>query len=235
MSHAICTTAPGSCSRRSVTAARSAVVKYNIAEILSDQGHWTSAERLLREAIRVWRASGADTDVAEGRRELGKAIGRRGDIETALALLNEARVTQVSHNLPGEVLATDTRTAEVLVIAGRSTEASRPWRPTPSPRRRDRRRLHRRPGAPSRPRLGRAPARRAERIPRVIHGRPATWRRPAATTIRPRSHSPGSSPSASGSGVDVSDLQRELKVDDPAPGHRVPPPRTRVSSRRSRP
>ena len=61
--------------------------------------------------------------MAEGRRELGKAIGRRGDIETALGLLSDARVTQVSHNLPGEVLATDTRTAEVLVIAGRSTEA----------------------------------------------------------------------------------------------------------------
>jgi len=99
------------------------VAKYNIAEILSDQGHCEAAESLLREAIRVWRASGAETDVAEGRRELGKAIGRRGDIDTALALLNEARVTQVSHNLPGEVLATDTRTAEVLVIGGRSTEA----------------------------------------------------------------------------------------------------------------
>ena len=32
-------------------------------------------------------------------------------------------MTQASHNLPAEVLATDTRTAEVLTIAGRSTEA----------------------------------------------------------------------------------------------------------------
>ena len=99
------------------------VAKFNIAEILSDQGQYAEAEGLLREAIRVWRASGAETDVAEGRRELGKAIGRRGDFETALGLLSDARLTQVSHNLPGEVLATDTRTAEVLVLAGRSTEA----------------------------------------------------------------------------------------------------------------
>ena len=99
------------------------VAKFNIAEILSDQGHYAEAEGLLREAIRVWRASGAETDVAEGRRELGKAIGRRGDIETALGLLSDARTTQLSHNLQGEVLATDTRTAEVLVIAGRSADA----------------------------------------------------------------------------------------------------------------
>ena len=99
------------------------VSKFNIAEILSDQGHYAEAEGLLREAIRVWRASGAETDVAEGRRELGKAVGRRGDIDAALALLADARVTQASHNLPAEVLATDTRTAEVLTIAGRSTEA----------------------------------------------------------------------------------------------------------------
>ena len=99
------------------------VAKFNIAEILSDQGHYAEAEGLLREAIRVWRSSSAEIDVAEGRRELGKAIGRSGDIERALGLLSGARITQLSHNLPGEVLATDTRTAEVLVIAGRSTEA----------------------------------------------------------------------------------------------------------------
>src|SRR5919198_114622 len=43
------------------------LAKYNIAEILSDQGRLDEAETLLREVIRVWRASGADADVAEAR------------------------------------------------------------------------------------------------------------------------------------------------------------------------
>lgn len=100
-----------------------AVAKYNIAEILSDQGYIEEAERLLREVLRVWRAAGAGADVAEGRRELGKAAGRRGDYETALALFAEAKADQVAHGQPGEVLATDVRTAEVLAMAGRHDEA----------------------------------------------------------------------------------------------------------------
>jgi tetratricopeptide (TPR) repeat protein len=100
-----------------------AVAKYNIAEILSDQGHCADAERLLREVIRVWRAAGADADVAEARRELGRAAGRRGDFDAALALFAEARAEQVTHGQPGEVLATDARTAEVLALAGRGPEA----------------------------------------------------------------------------------------------------------------
>ena len=100
-----------------------AVAKFNIAEILSDQGHFEEAERLLREVVRVWRAAGAGADVAEARRELGKAAGRRGDFDAALALFAEAKADQLAHGQPGEALATDVRTAEVLVMAGRNADA----------------------------------------------------------------------------------------------------------------
>jgi predicted ATPase len=103
--------------------ARESVAKYNIAEILSDQGHYEEAETLLREVVRVWRASGAETDVAEARRELGKLAARRGDFATAKELLEAARDVQASHGQPGEVLATDFRMAEALVIAAQSQAA----------------------------------------------------------------------------------------------------------------
>jgi thioredoxin-like negative regulator of GroEL len=61
--------------------------------------------------------------VAEARRELGKIAGRRGDIETALERLTQARDAQLRHGQPGEVLATDARTAEVLILAGRGDDA----------------------------------------------------------------------------------------------------------------
>jgi len=97
--------------------------KFNIAEILSDQGHYDEAEQLLRDVIRLWRASGAETDVAEAWRELARLNARRGDLDAARDLLDEARAAQVSHGLQGEVLTTDCRMAEVLVLGGRSQES----------------------------------------------------------------------------------------------------------------
>ena len=96
------------------------LVKYNVAEILSDQGHLDLAERLLRDVIRLWRAAGADTDVAEARRELARVTARRGDIESARAMLEEARAVQSEHGQHGEVLTTDCRRAEVFILGGRS-------------------------------------------------------------------------------------------------------------------
>jgi len=43
--------------------------------------------------VRAWRAAGAETDVAEARRELARALARRGEHEAALDLLDEARAT----------------------------------------------------------------------------------------------------------------------------------------------
>ena len=99
------------------------LVKFNVAEILSDQGHYAEAEALLRDVIRSWRAAGAETDVAEARRELARALARQGDHAAALDLLAEARATQVEHGQQGEVLTTDLRRAEAMLLAGRTQEA----------------------------------------------------------------------------------------------------------------
>src|SRR6185369_8504668 len=53
--------------------------KFNVAEILRDQGHFDDAEALLRDAIRTWRASGSELDVASANAELGILRARRGD------------------------------------------------------------------------------------------------------------------------------------------------------------
>ncbi len=99
------------------------LVKFNVAEILSDQGHYQEAEALLRDVVRSWRAAGAEADVAEARRELARALARQGDHAAALDLLAEARATQVEHGQHGEVLTTDLRRAEAMLLAGRTQEA----------------------------------------------------------------------------------------------------------------
>jgi len=81
------------------------------------------AESLLRDVVRSWRAADAETDVAEARRELARALARQGDHGAALDLLAEARATQLDHGQAVEVLITDLRTAEAMLLAGRGEEA----------------------------------------------------------------------------------------------------------------
>ena len=79
-------------------------MKFNLAEILGDQGRLEEAATLLREVIRNWRASGADADVAEARRELARVLARQGDVGLpALDLLDDAEATNTRHGQPGEV------------------------------------------------------------------------------------------------------------------------------------
>jgi tetratricopeptide (TPR) repeat protein len=94
------------------------LAKFNIAQILSDQGRFEEAEPLFREVLRVWRAAGADADVAEARRELGKIMARTDRLETASELLDEARAEQLATGQQGEVLSTDVRRVEVRLFAG---------------------------------------------------------------------------------------------------------------------
>ena len=99
------------------------LVNFNVAEILSDQGRYAEAATLLRGVVRSWRAAGAETDVAEARRELARALSRQGDHAGAIELLAAARATQVEHGQAGEVLTTDLRRAEAMLLAGRTAEA----------------------------------------------------------------------------------------------------------------
>jgi tetratricopeptide (TPR) repeat protein len=94
------------------------LAKYNIAEILTDQGRLDEAEPLLRESLRVWRASGAEAEIAEARRELGKLFARRGEFEVARELLESAHADQIRDGKHGDALRTAVRLSELEVLAG---------------------------------------------------------------------------------------------------------------------
>jgi tetratricopeptide (TPR) repeat protein len=67
------------------------VAAVNIAEILINQGHLAEAEPMLREAIRVNRASGFLDGVAFSALYLGRLLLQRGDHEDAASTLRTAR------------------------------------------------------------------------------------------------------------------------------------------------
>ena len=103
--------------------ANACLAKYNIAEILTDQGRLDEAEPLQREVLRVWRASGADADVAEARRELGRMLARRGDFAGARDQLDAARSEQVRAGKEGEELVTAYWICDLHVLAGETDAA----------------------------------------------------------------------------------------------------------------
>lgn len=103
--------------------AKVSLAKFNISEILCDQGHYDEAEPLLREVLRVWRAAGADLDAASAKAELGKLLARRGDFGAAQGMLESARTDLLRGGNHGEVLTTDVKIAEMLVLAGESAQA----------------------------------------------------------------------------------------------------------------
>ena len=101
-----------------------AVEQANRAEVLSDQGRLALAEPLLRDALRVWRASGAPSFIAFGQSQLGRLAARAGRHDEALRLLAEARAAYVTDGEQAEVVETDARVAECLLLAGRAGEAA---------------------------------------------------------------------------------------------------------------
>ena len=100
-----------------------AVESANRAEVLSDQGHLALAEPLLRDALRVWRASSAPSFIAFGHSQLGRLAARAGRYDEALRLLAEARETYVADGEQAEIVETDARVAECLLLAGRPGDA----------------------------------------------------------------------------------------------------------------
>ena len=97
---------------------------HNLAEVRTEQGRFDEAEVLLREARRIWRASGFAMGVAAATNTLGRTLARTGRTDEGIALLREAqrRFEELAH---APFLAeTEARLAEALVFAGRLTEAS---------------------------------------------------------------------------------------------------------------
>jgi tetratricopeptide (TPR) repeat protein len=100
-----------------------AVESGNMAEVLADQGRLAEAEPLMREAQRVWRAAGAPSFVAFGKSQLGRLAARSGRFDDALELLTSARDDYVRDGEHAEVLETDARLAECLLLQGNSLAA----------------------------------------------------------------------------------------------------------------
>ncbi|MDX6659870.1 MAG: hypothetical protein QOJ55_692, partial [Solirubrobacteraceae bacterium] len=99
------------------------VARGNAAEILSDQGRLTEAEPLLRDALRVWRASAAPSFIAFGHSALGRLATRAGRYDEAVGLLTSAREQYVADGETVEVLDTDARLAECQLLSGESAAA----------------------------------------------------------------------------------------------------------------
>ncbi|HZR93488.1 MAG TPA: adenylate/guanylate cyclase domain-containing protein [Gaiellaceae bacterium] len=95
----------------------------NAAEILSDQGRLEEAEPLLRDALRVARASGSAARVADVSAYLGRVLARGGRFDEAQALLADAREQYVRDGNQSELLATDARIADSLVLRGEAEAA----------------------------------------------------------------------------------------------------------------
>ncbi|HEX4091618.1 MAG TPA: adenylate/guanylate cyclase domain-containing protein [Trebonia sp.] len=100
-----------------------AIAAGNVGEILSNQGRYDEAERALRPAERVLRASGALAETAFVSSVLGLAAARAGQPAAALRLLEEARASYLKAGEPDEVAATEVGIAEALIYAGRAEEA----------------------------------------------------------------------------------------------------------------
>lgn len=90
----------------------------NIGEILCDQGHLDEGERLLREALAIYRAAPWPTGVAIATSSLGRAAARGGRHPEADHLLRQA--ADGFRDLGAEALLLDTelRRAELAVLAG---------------------------------------------------------------------------------------------------------------------
>ena len=99
------------------------IAALNIAEVRSDQGRYDEAEPVLREVLEVRRAGGIPLEVAEAASVLGRHAARVGNLDEARALLEEARELYAAEADEVELLTTDARVVEALVLAGAGEEA----------------------------------------------------------------------------------------------------------------
>jgi class 3 adenylate cyclase/tetratricopeptide (TPR) repeat protein len=95
----------------------------NRGEILSDQGKLDEAEPLFRYSLRVARASGTSSRIADIAAPLGRLLARKGSFAEARALLDEARGHYERAGARAELIGTDARIVECLVLAGDAEEA----------------------------------------------------------------------------------------------------------------
>ena len=96
----------------------------NRAEVLLDQGRLDEAEPLMRESLRIARASRSGSRIAEMARYTGILLARLGRFEEAHRLLAEARDEFERAGESSEALVTEARLAELLVLERSAADAS---------------------------------------------------------------------------------------------------------------
>ena len=95
----------------------------NAAEILCERGQFEDAEAILRDSVRVWRASANLYMLGNCLEYLARVTARTGRVEDALGLLAEARQAFVDVGARDDVLRTDAREAECRLLLGDADRA----------------------------------------------------------------------------------------------------------------
>jgi tetratricopeptide (TPR) repeat protein len=104
---------------RSVKPCLQGLNEANIGEVLVNQGRLDEAEPLLRNAVRVLRASGED-DAALAQTYLGRLLTARGEFEEAERVLTEAVASRKSVGMVAAAYETLLDLGECLIGSGRS-------------------------------------------------------------------------------------------------------------------
>jgi class 3 adenylate cyclase/tetratricopeptide (TPR) repeat protein len=99
------------------------IAALNIAEVRSDQGRGEEVDGIVREAVELRRAAGIPIEIAEAVSLLGRHEARTGKHGEARALLDEARAVYEEDGDEFDLLTTDVRIVECLVLEGRPDEA----------------------------------------------------------------------------------------------------------------
>lgn len=103
--------------------AGAALANVSLAEILLEQGRVDEADAVLRDVIAVWRASGDRWAVAYASRLLGLAEARRGSLEDARRLLEEARDSFTEIGAAQNRVESEVAIAELLLFEGQPNQA----------------------------------------------------------------------------------------------------------------
>ncbi|MEZ0233840.1 MAG: tetratricopeptide repeat protein, partial [Actinomycetota bacterium] len=101
----------------------SEAVAGNVAEILAERGRFEEAEAILRDSLRVWRASEYRYFLAACLSDLGRIAARTRRFDEALEMLDEALAMFRDVGAEEEVVDVVARTAECRVLMGDSSTA----------------------------------------------------------------------------------------------------------------
>jgi ATP/maltotriose-dependent transcriptional regulator MalT len=107
--------------KRSPVTARAAIV---LAELLYEAGHCAGLDALVMESLTAVRTSGDDDSALRGYRVLSRLAARRGDIEFAFLILNEAEVLAAARDWTGMMAESLRLRTQLLLEEGRTQEAA---------------------------------------------------------------------------------------------------------------